>query len=79
MHVDMNLIFQDGYREQITTTGSGEATIFQNGTAVNVTWHKASPKGQLSFTNSNGEDVPLVRGQAWIAAVPNGLGSISWK
>jgi hypothetical protein len=79
MHVDMKLVLEDGYREQITTTGSGIATIFQNGTAINVTWHKASRKGQLTFTNSKGEDVPLVRGQTWIAAVPNGSGSVSWR
>jgi hypothetical protein len=79
MHIDMSLIMQDGYREDITTTGSGEATIFQNGTAQNVTWHKASRTGQLNFTDATGADVPLVRGQTWIAAVPNGSGSVSWQ
>jgi len=24
-------------------------------------------------------DIPLVRGQTWIAAVPNGDGAVSWK
>lgn len=79
MHVDMKLVLEDGYREQITTTGSGQATIFQNGTAINATWHKASRTGQLSFTDDKGQDIPLVRGQTWIAAVPNGTGSVSWQ
>lgn len=79
MRVDESTVLQDGYREQITTTGSGKATIFQNGTATNATWHKSSRKGQLTFTNDKGEDVPLVRGQTWIAAVPNGRGSVSWQ
>lgn len=79
LHVDMRLVMQDGNREDIATTGSGEATIFQNGTAQNVTWHKDSRAGQLHFTASDGEPVSLVRGQTWIAAVPNGSGSVTWQ
>lgn len=79
MHVDMNRVLEDGYREQITTTGSGKATIFQNGTATDVTWHKASRTGQLTFTDDKGQNVSLVRGQTWIAAVPNQGGSVSWQ
>jgi len=79
MKVDMNLIMEDGYRENITTTGSGQAFIFQNGTVQEVTWHKADRTTQLSFTDASGKDVPLVRGQTWITAVPNGSGSVSWQ
>jgi hypothetical protein len=79
LHVDMSLVMQDGNREDITTTGSGQATIFQNGIAKNVTWHKASRSAQLSFTDEAGKDVPLVRGQTWIAAVPNSNGNVSWQ
>ncbi len=78
MKVNMKLVFEDGYREQIDTTGSGKATIFQNGTAQNVTWRKASRGAQIEFTGRDGKPVPLVRGQTWIAAVPNGSGSVSW-
>lgn len=79
MRVNMNRVLEDGYREQITTTGSGTATIFQNGTAQDVTWSKDSRQAQIKFTNQKGEDVPLGRGQTWIAAVPNGVGSVSWQ
>lgn len=79
LHVDMSLVMQDGNREDITTTGSGQATIFQNGTAQNVTWHKVSRAGQITFTDETGKDIPLVRGQTWIAAVPNGSGNVSWQ
>lgn len=79
MWVDEKTVLQDGYREVITTIGSGKATIFQNGIAINATWHKASQLGQIYFTDSNGKNIPLVRGQTWIAAVPNGEGSVSWK
>lgn len=79
MHVDMHRIFEDGYRESIKTTGSGKATIFQNGVAQNVTWHKTKRTSPITFTNKSGEDVPLIRGQTWIAAVPNGSGGVSWR
>lgn len=79
MKVNMNLVMEDGYRESITTTGEGQATIFQNGTAQNVTWHKANRTSQLSFTDESGKDVPLNRGQTWIAAIPNGSGSVAWQ
>jgi hypothetical protein len=79
LRVDETSELQDGYREVITTTGNGNATIFQNGTAIAATWHKADPKAQLSFTDAAGKDIPLVRGQTWIVAVPNDGGDVSWK
>jgi hypothetical protein len=79
IRVDETTEMQDGYREVITTSGSGNATIFQNGTAIPATWHKADSESQIYFTDSTGKDIPLVRGQTWIAAVPNGEGSVSWK
>lgn len=78
LHVDEQTVMQDGWRQIIQTSGSGQATIFQNGTATNVTWHKPDQKSQLYFTDSSGKHVALVRGQTWIAAVPNGEGSIAW-
>ena len=79
MHVNETTVLEDGYRQNITAIGSGDATIFQNGTATNVTWAKASRTAQITFTDANGADVPLVRGQTWIAAVPNGVGSVAWQ
>jgi hypothetical protein len=79
IRVDETTEMQDGYREVITTTGSGQATIFQNGTAISATWHKADSASQINFTDSAGKDIPLVRGQTWIAAVPNNGGGVSWK
>lgn len=79
LKVNMARVMEDGYRESITTTGSGEAIIFQNGTAQTVTWTKADRGSQITFTDAAGKDVPLVRGQTWISAVPNGTGSVSWQ
>lgn len=79
LKIDMAKVFEDGYRESMTTTGQGRAEIFQNGTVQEVTWHKADRFSNLTFTDAAGKDVPLVRGQTWISAVPNGSGSVSWQ
>jgi Protein of unknown function (DUF3048) N-terminal domain/Protein of unknown function (DUF3048) C-terminal domain len=79
MRVDETTVFEDGYRQSIQAVGSGEATIFQNGTATTVTWSKPSRTSQITFTAADGKDVPLVRGQTWISAVPNGSGDVSWQ
>lgn len=79
LRVNMRRVMEDGYREQIDTTGSGAAIIFQNGTAQEVTWHKATRTAPITLTDQNGEEVPLVRGQTWIAAVPLQGGSVSWQ
>jgi hypothetical protein len=80
LRVTMQHVMEDGYREQINTIGTGSAVLFQNGTAEEVTWHKADRVSPLKITNSAGEDIPLIRGQTWIAAVPtSGGGSVSWQ
>lgn len=79
MNVDMKLVMEDGYREQITAVGSGKATIFQDGTVTVGTWNKPSVTGQITFTSADGKTIPLNRGQTWISAVPNGTGGVSWQ
>ena len=79
MRVDESTNLEDGYRENITTIGSGTAVIFQNGIAINATWHKPTRLDQITFTDAAGIDIPLVRGQTWIAAVPNNKGDVVWK
>lgn len=79
LKVTMTKIMEDGYREQITTSGSGEAVIFQNGTALTATWQKADRSSQLTFFDQQGKEIELSRGQTWITAVPNSGGSVSWQ
>lgn len=78
MHVQESTVFEDGYRQEIVTTGSGNATVFQNGTATNVTWKKAAQFQPLQLLDASGKPFALGRGQTWIAAVP-AEGSVSWK
>jgi hypothetical protein len=79
MKVEMTKIFEDGYREDIKAVGSGQAYIFQNGTAQEVTWTKPSRDAQITFTDATGKQVPLVRGQTWVSAIPTSTGSVSWQ
>lgn len=79
MKVAMVRIFEDGYRESIATIGTGQAVIFQNGIAEEVTWHKPSREAQITFSDGAGKNVPLVRGQTWISAVPNSTGGVVWQ
>lgn len=79
MKVPQSRVFEDGYREQINTVGSGQATIFQDGTVQEVTWTKPSRSEQISFTDTEGKPVALARGQTWITAVPAGIGGVSWQ
>jgi hypothetical protein len=79
MKVNMIRIFEDGYRESIATIGTGSAVIFQNGTAQEVSWHKPTRESQITFTDASGKDVPLIRGQTWISAVPISTGSVTWQ
>ena len=60
----------DGYHEKITTIGTGPATIFQNGQAIEGTWTKSSQSSQIIFRNANGDNIQFTPGQVWIAAIP---------
>jgi hypothetical protein len=61
----------DNYHEDITTTGSGKAYVFQNGTAIEGTWEKSSVGSQIVFKDSDDKEIKLAPGQTWISAVPN--------
>jgi len=72
-------VLEDGWREQITTIGSGAATIFQDGEAIEGTWTKASKTDQIVFTDATGAAIKLARGQTWITAVSDATGGVTWK
>lgn len=68
----------DNYHEQITTIGSGQAYVFQNGKVIEGTWSKPSQKSQIVFKDNFGNIIEFTPGQLWIAAVPQ-FGSLDWK
>lgn len=80
MDTVMSKVFEDGYREQITTIGSGRARVFQDGIVTEGTWTKKDRGSQISFTDASGKEIQLNRGQTWITAVPtNQGGGVTWK
>lgn len=80
MDTVMSKVFEDGYREQITTIGSGRARVFQNGTVTEATWSKPDKGTQIQFTGTDGKEIQFTRGQTWITAVPaNQGGGVTWK
>lgn len=69
---------REGY-EDLVTTGSGRAHIFQNGTATEATWKKASATDELQLVDTDGKAIALNRGQTWIAGTITGRGSVQWQ
>ena len=61
----------DNYHEDITTLGSGNVYIFQNGTAITGTWTKTSVDEQIKFFDENGKEIALAPGQTFVTAVPS--------
>lgn len=52
--------------------GTGDALIFQNGKAVKGEWSKASPEDRTTYTDANGKEVKMVRGQVFVEILPTG-------
>ncbi len=79
LKVDEETVMEETARQSIKTTGTGEAVIFQNGTAIDATWQRGSKADQLTFTDKDGKDIKLARGQTWITAIDKNRGTVSWK
>lgn len=67
----------DNYHEDITTTGSGEAYVFQNGMVTKGTWKKPSVAEQIKFYDESGAEIALAPGQTFVEAIP-GYGSVEY-
>ena len=64
----------DNYHEDISTIGAGDAYIFQNGILIKGTWEKSSKDAQITFKDTNNEEIKLVPGKTWISAIPASYG-----
>lgn len=54
----------------VKTTGTGEALIFQDGKATKATWNKKSSAAQYTFTDKNKTQLALNAGRVWFAVQP---------
>ena len=55
---------------KMTTIGSGELSIFQDGSRTDGTWKKSSRLERTRFYDSQGAEIPLNRGQIWVEILP---------
>ena len=56
-------------RPWVVNTGSGKATVYQEGKAYAATWKKDSFTGLTRFYDSNGAEIPFVRGEIFMQSV----------
>lgn len=69
---------EDGYREQMTTIGSGEASVFMDGRVIPAVWEKTAAKSPLLFKDMSGKVIEFNRGSTWITAIPTNKG-VTWQ
>ena len=66
----------DGYPGNVhllyTTTGTGRALFFQDGTATEGKWIKVSRLSRSKYVDSKGKEIEFNRGLIWIQTVPEG-------
>jgi hypothetical protein len=57
--------------------GSGDATLFAGGSAVEGTWSKPSAEEPFALAGTDGEPLAVPAGRTWIGLVPQD-GEVSW-
>lgn len=76
--VPTQVAYEDGYREQMTTIGAGQAYVFQDGQEINGFWRKDGKKDQIKFYDQFGQPIAFNAGQTWLTAIaPNK--SVTWQ
>ena len=66
------------YYSNYNPLGSGPITVFQDGVATAGSWNKATNTSPLTFTDANGQPLPLNAGQTWISAI-TGTNNVAYK
>lgn len=57
----------------ITTIGSGKVILFSNGQQYLGYWSKPTLTSQLSFTDAQGNPLPLLPGNTWISVIDSSM------
>jgi hypothetical protein len=76
--VPVQIGYEDGYREQMSTIGNNQAYIFQDGTVVDGFWRKDSKKDQIKFYDKAGMPVAFNAGQTWVTVLAPEK-SVTWQ
>lgn len=53
-----------------TTTGKGQAFVFQDGQVIKGTWQKKEREARTKFLDNRGKEIALNRGSIWIEIIP---------
>jgi hypothetical protein len=68
----------DDHHSQYNVIGTGQAFVFQDGTATPATWAKTDMKSQVTFADTHGKPIPLNAGQTWLTAL-SGANQVTYK
>ncbi|MFL7839953.1 MAG: DUF3048 domain-containing protein [Candidatus Promineifilaceae bacterium] len=58
---------------EIQIWGEGPASIFRDGQRFEGRWHRDDPHDMLTFTDEDGNPIPLGQGNTWFEVVPLGF------
>lgn len=61
----------DAERLNMETIGTGRATVFRDGLAIEATWTKSKRGDHTQFTDASGSPVLLNPGTVWVEVVPS--------
>lgn len=50
----------------VRVTGTGTATIYQDGKRIDATWRKDAPTSMLTFVDEQGNQIPFTPGKIWV-------------
>lgn len=62
---------RSGSSPEISTTGTGEATVLRLGQAIHGKWVRASLAGQTTFVDDAGQTIEFAAGTTWINLLPS--------
>jgi hypothetical protein len=59
-------------RPWVNSVGSGQATVFMEGKAIEATWKKPSNTALTRLYDKSGKEIPFVRGEIFMQSIPPG-------
>jgi len=59
-------------RPWVNSVGSGKATVFMEGKAIEATWKKTTNTALTRFYDTSGKEIPFVRGEIFMQSIPPG-------
>jgi hypothetical protein len=64
------------YSIQIQVWGEGPVTVFRDGVRIDGRWHRSDPNDMLTFTDLEGNILPLAPGNSFFQLVPLGFNDL---